>query len=1147
MTAELDDEESTMRSKNGHAPVPGGTRPGGVAGRRAASLLATALTTLLALVGLTPVSHGAPADVAGRAPQNLVIPPMAFDESSITFSWEKPADVDGSDVLEITDYEVSVDGRSLGSARANFAANFAYLNTWVEKFYDATSNFDHYQINLTSFTATGLEPDTEYTFQVRAVHADGSASPWSTSVTGRTAPVPTVVDAADHGAKYWTSKTGDLVTPGGGSSVAEFEANTAAIQAAIDATPSGGKVVLRGSGDNAAPWYYVAGSLFLHSDMTFEIERGASLLGSPVFDHYPRSLLVYPYSQDIRTYGLLNAVTWDYGTLENIRIVGEGIVDGNGWRDAANPFQNLGPLDPTPEEMEGTPDPSGMGWRLPNYFAGNNSSVTTQGILAADAMVKSRSDATPNAGTSQFYNTRPNLTVVRGVKNLIYEGLTFLNPAFHGIVNYHSEEITSLGTVVMTYNTNNGDGIEFGDSRGLHLLNNFYDTGDDAINFAAGQGTTVRNESGRVSSGEGRIFNNYVRNGHGGLIAAGSHTGGFIGDLVAEDNLHNLNESGGSGVLRIKSGATTGGGVKDITFRDNALHFSTNASNGIIRIETNYSDSNASTAFGPESELPTVFEDVHVSNLTVTGVQNGPLLNIGEPGNSALSPRMVVRNFHLDDIRLLQLGTSATAGRIQVAGLEDSSFTNITSVRAAPASISQTARNITVRNVSGTPDRTPAPLAFPDGAQLTAAVTEGNRVSLSWPEAEGGTTTYRVLVKDEHSRELVNKAALDSGATGYEFYLAPDQTYTVAVRAETADTFGPQLTTTVTTGPASHPASTITRADARVTSHPSGVSWASLLWGDSTDADHGIHYYLITAEAADGTTTTYRAYYDWNRGTGSARGGYSLWGLDDGVEYTATVRAVNWAGDVSEPYTPVTFTTVPGTQEGTPTWSPEAELTYTWAGLGEPVVVSWQAEDVSDESNGTTAALAGYRVYVDDVAVQPAGGGLDQVNAVPTTTGTSVEVPTEDWVPGRQYTIRVEAGYNILRYASGAGGLDGSTGFTGTNNTELPRNQITFGKWSGHGPSIAVEADPVDAVSALAKSLEGYITSGDVAGPLGQQLTSAVEQARGHLEADRMSPATVALERFARHLGNPKQSDTLSDAARDDLGGKVEVLLDLIG
>ncbi len=88
-------------------------------------------------------------------------------------------------------------------------------------------------------------------------------------------------------------------------------------------------------------------------------------------------------------------------------------------------------------------------------------------------------------------------------------------------------------------------------------------------------------------------------------------------------------------------------------------------------------------------------------------------------------------------------------------------------------------------------------------------------------------------------------------------------------------------------------------------------------------------------------------------------------------------------------------------------------------------------------------------------------------------------------------------------------------------------------------------ADPT--LESLAASLEGYVASGDVAGPIAGQLAKAVEQAQSHLDGGRTTPAVRAVERFIRHLDNPKRPDTLTAAARDDLRGRVEVVIDLLG
>ena len=116
--------------------------------------------------------------------------------------------------------------------------------------------------------------------------------------------------------------------------------NTAAIQQAIDSCtvdryPQGCKVTIRGG-------VFKTGALFLHSDMTLEIAEGATLLGSENPADYPlsRGYYLYPYTDNPlpkRPPSLINALEVDdrgsshAGTFKNIRIVGKGTLDGNGW------------------------------------------------------------------------------------------------------------------------------------------------------------------------------------------------------------------------------------------------------------------------------------------------------------------------------------------------------------------------------------------------------------------------------------------------------------------------------------------------------------------------------------------------------------------------------------------------------------------------------------------------------------------------------------------------------------------------------------------------------------------------------------------------------------------------------------------------
>ncbi|MFD0677006.1 MULTISPECIES: S-layer homology domain-containing protein [unclassified Paenibacillus] len=1025
--------------------------------KKKANIICSFILSLALLVGLFPAMHVHAAGSYSGAPQNLSVPPLAFDESKIVLTWEKPDDYYKS-AVKIVDYEVYQDGKRLGFASENFKDNYSYVNTYMDAFYGKLST-QHHRISILSYTATGLAPKTNYEFKVRAVYADKTTSDFSAPLIFSTTSTPIVIDAASRGATYITSKSGDYIIRGANNNatvIKNIADNTAAIQAAIDATPPGGKVVLKGSGNNAEPWYYTSGSLFLHSNMTFEIAKGAVLLGSPVFDHYPRSLLVYPYSQDIRTYGLLNAVTSDIGSLENIRIVGEGAVDGNGWKNTtASVVQNKTAVDPSP----GFTDPTGNDWKLPNYQGGSNSTVdnnsasdslAVRGILAADAMWQSRQDQTPNSALSQWYNARPNLTVARGVHGLYYEGLTFYNPAFHGIVNYQSEQITANGIVAMMFDANNGDGIEFGDCLDLKVMNSFWDTGDDVINFAAGQGTSVRNLTDKVASGEGRVFNNFIRNGHGGLLAMGSHTGGWIGDLVAEENVYNTSETGSNGVLRMKSGATTGGGIRNIVVRDNAVNYSSGGNSTIV-IDTSYTDGNASTAFGPESEQPLTFENVLVRNMTVSNT-NVPLINAGAPGSSAYAVSPVLRNFTFEDIKILSYVGSG--GNIAINGISDVTFRNISGLRGAITTTNS--KNVTIENSAGTADRKPDAL---NGSGALTVTANTYNVTLNWP-AINNATQYVVLVDMLDGYGYQQKKIVTSTGSGPQstvIALRPSTSYKVAIRPETTGanaSYGKLLESMVTTGAATLGASTISTTSPNFkvkAANITGISWQDFSWNAVTDAVYGVHYYELTAtpKNAKYATKTYKAYFE-----NSSRLGYSLWGLDDGVTYDVTMKAVNWIGQKGPQWGPVTITTVPGTLMQIPTWAPGSKLTVSGGKrIGDDMTITWNEKDVTDYSNGDTARFAGYRVLINGV---PVDGGAVQATAKPTVKpGQNTYVlSTAGLLPNIPYTISVEAGSEILKYASGSGGLSGSTGFTGTKNTDLPRNQLTFGKWTGHGPSV---------------------------------------------------------------------------------------------
>ncbi len=205
---------------------------------------------------------------AVEPPGKLIVPPLAFDDSSITVIWEKSANY--SDVVS---YNVYVEGSLAGNTKKLF------------------------------FTATDLNAGTPYSFIVKAVDAAGKESEANNKIIQTTAAEMKIFDVTQYGAV------------GDGNTL-----NTKAIQNAIDECVKGGKVLIPAG-------TFVSGALFLKSDMTLQID--GTLRGSDKAEDYPKATIRFPYYASGNNYaGLINAYTDKYGSIKNVRICGSGIVNG---------------------------------------------------------------------------------------------------------------------------------------------------------------------------------------------------------------------------------------------------------------------------------------------------------------------------------------------------------------------------------------------------------------------------------------------------------------------------------------------------------------------------------------------------------------------------------------------------------------------------------------------------------------------------------------------------------------------------------------------------------------------------------------------------------------------------------------------------
>ncbi|MCA7000766.1 glycosyl hydrolase family 28 protein [Dickeya solani] len=565
-------------------------------------------SALASMVATCLISTSALAATA-QAPQKLQIPTLSYDDHSVALVWDAPEDTSA-----VADYQIYQNGQLIGLASQNNDKN-SPAKPYISAFYkNDTGNF-HHRVVIQNAKIDGLKANTDYQFTIQTVYADGTTSADSNEVNVTTTTTPQVINITEYGAK------GDGTT-----------LNTTAIQKAIDACPTGCRI-------DVPPGVFKTGALWLKSDMTLNLLQGATLLGSDNAADYPDAYKLYSYSSQVRPASLINAIdktSSAVGTFKNIRIIGKGVIDGNGWKRSADGKDELGNS-------------------LPQYVKSDSSKVSKDGILAKNqvaAAVAKGMDA-----KTAYSQLRSSLITLRGVKNVYIADVTIRNPANHGIMFLESQNVVENSVIHQTFDANNGDGVEFGNSQNIMVFNSVFDTGDDSINFAAGMGQDAQKQE---PSQNAWLFNNFFRRGHGAVVL-GSHTGAGIIDVLAENNVISQNDVG----LRAKSAPAIGGGAHGIVFRNSAMK---NLAKQAVIVTLSYTDSNGTIDYTP-AKVPARFYDFTVKNVTVQdSTGSSPAIEItGDSGKGIWHSQFTFSNMKLSGVM-----------PASISDLSDSQFNNLT-------------------------------------------------------------------------------------------------------------------------------------------------------------------------------------------------------------------------------------------------------------------------------------------------------------------------------------------------------------------------------------------------------------------------------------------------------------------------------------
>lgn len=216
-------------------------------------------------------------------PHNLMCAPASCTDTSVAVLWDEP-EAEG-----VAGYRVFINGHRYHEFALRKEEERGPLDTVH-----------------TDYTMRNLAEDTEYEITVCAVMETGEVSEPCEALKVRTLPKKKVFDITDFGA------TGDGET-----------LNTHDIQRAIDSCTEGGIVYVPAG-------IFVSGAIFLKSDMTLYLEKGAVLLGSGSLEDYPLMEYRFEGREQLCYASLINTKDAEGGRLKNIVIAGPGKIDASG-------------------------------------------------------------------------------------------------------------------------------------------------------------------------------------------------------------------------------------------------------------------------------------------------------------------------------------------------------------------------------------------------------------------------------------------------------------------------------------------------------------------------------------------------------------------------------------------------------------------------------------------------------------------------------------------------------------------------------------------------------------------------------------------------------------------------------------------------
>ena len=328
---------------------------------------------------------------------------------------------------------------------------------------------------------------------------------------------------------------------------------------------------------------YLTGAIRLKSNITLELEAGATLLFSDNFDDYLPFMEVRHDGVMMKSFSpLISAMD-----AENITIKGEGTLDGQGkawWTEFFRIYVDL--------EKNGMRE---LNKYQPLWEREND----------VEALYAETNEDWHGTLKRRFFRP-PFIQPVR-CRRVRIEGVKIVNSPFWTVNPEFCENVKVKGVTIHNVPSPNTDGINPESCRNVHISDCHISVGDDCITLKSGRDAQARRLG--VPCENITITNCTMLSGHGGVVI-GSEMSGSVRKVTISNCVFDGTDRG----IRIKSTRGRGGVVEDIRVSNIIM---SNIKREAVVLNLKYSE----MPVEPMSERTPLFRDISISGLTAVGVK----------------------------------------------------------------------------------------------------------------------------------------------------------------------------------------------------------------------------------------------------------------------------------------------------------------------------------------------------------------------------------------------------------------------------------------------------------------------------------------------------------------------------------------------